>query len=82
MGPKFGPWAVSQKQPVLGTMAAASNAVFSAVPRALGEAPDPGASAVAGVVAGLAFFGATWLPEEDQLSAEPMAIVGETFFNR
>src|SRR3954466_3592751 len=37
-------------------VAAASNALFSAVPRAIGDAPDPGASAVTGVVAGLAFL--------------------------
>jgi signal transduction histidine kinase len=39
-----------------------SNAVFSAVPHALGEAGNPGASAVAGVLAGAAFICATWLP--------------------
>src|SRR3954451_10134465 len=43
-------------------LAAASNAIFSAAPRALGDAVDPGASAVAGVLAGVAFLGATWLP--------------------
>lgn len=40
----------------------ASNAAFSAVPRALGRDGNPGASAIAGILAGAAFIGATWLP--------------------
>jgi signal transduction histidine kinase len=39
-----------------------SNAAFAAVPHALGHTGNPGASAVAGVLAGVAFIGATWLP--------------------
>jgi signal transduction histidine kinase len=40
-----------------------SNAVFAAVPHALGHQGNSGASAVAGVLAGAAFIGATWLPD-------------------
>jgi signal transduction histidine kinase len=39
-----------------------SNAAFAALPHAFGRAGNPGASAVAGVLAGVAFIGATWLP--------------------
>lgn len=39
-----------------------SNAVFSVLPRVLGDAPGTGASAVAGILAGAAFAGASWLP--------------------
>ena len=39
-----------------------SNAVFAAVPHSVGHEGNSGASAVAGVLAGLAFIGATWLP--------------------
>jgi signal transduction histidine kinase len=40
-----------------------SNAVFAAVPHALGRQGNSGAAAVAGVLAGAAFLGATWLPQ-------------------
>ncbi|MCW2570239.1 MAG: rane protein of unknown function [Frankiales bacterium] len=39
-----------------------SNAAFSAIPHALGDTGDSGASAVAGVLAGVAFLGANWAP--------------------
>ena len=39
-----------------------SNAVFSAIPRSFGSVADQGASGAGGVVAGLLFVAATWLP--------------------
>jgi signal transduction histidine kinase len=39
-----------------------SNAAFSAIPRAFGDTGNSGASAVAGVLAGGAFVGASWAP--------------------
>jgi len=40
----------------------ASNAVFSAIPRSFGSVAQQGASGVAGLVAGLLFVAATWVP--------------------
>src|SRR3954469_11960454 len=40
----------------------ASNAVFSAIPRSFGSVAQQGASGVAGLVAGVLFVAATWLP--------------------
>jgi signal transduction histidine kinase len=39
-----------------------SNAAFAVLPHSFGHDGNPGASAVAGVLAGVAFIGATWLP--------------------
>lgn len=50
-----------------------SNAVFSAVPHALGASGRSGASAVAGVLAGATFIGATWLPD-CQLNRQRLAV--------